>query len=403
MNIQDEVVLLLPHFLDKGGSTTLNVHLTKKLKLNSYGLGEGTFHGIRFYKNLDEVKEQIKKDKPNLKAVIFDNTFFKVMKDEETAINDYAPFKKFFSDLDKEYNRHIMKIYMEIDRHKTGAALNSKKHSINIMNEEADYVLGYSKRFGEMYKPEKFKHIDLNLFDFSDNNLKPNYKNNVLGYTCRFVGFKGSIRAWSTVLDNFDETFTYAQYGFEYNLSKRTGNPSGEIRTILAICNSLKDKTAKTNVVIHKNAEEEIVKNKINAYNRYDYESANSILKNISLGFCPTMGIRRNNKRDFNELDKLLLSWEKALEYVNFEFADLEIPVLYSKYYINNYEPKWLDEFPELIYDDFEDAIEKAKVLLKQPEELERLGKLQKKLIQEKVQGLTENMKKTIEEIVEKG
>lgn len=391
MGLKDEIVILGEGELLPGGATTLMENIHKLIGLDVYYI-----KGTNNVYNKDFIKDLHSKY-PNLKVallLVYEDSRSEYLRTETDTLS------KFLRDLDEVYGRHILRVKVDPDRYKASNVYNKKKYMVNYTIHLFDYVLSYNDNVGKLYG-DKYIRIDFNLYEFKDSGYKPNYGIGNWGYLGRVQGFKGTSKFYDYLIKNNKDFGTFVHYGFTYNINSK-GKPSGAPGEITLICKSLSDKTAKDNVILRPDyLSDSVIKGKFNAYPRYNKDHLEELLSNMSLAICPTMGIRKDNGRDKNSNEKCKDSWKMALEYTNFELADYKIPTMYSKYFIEVYEPSWLTEFPELIYEDFDDALVKSKELLGRPEELERLGILQNKLIKEKSNNLIADFRSLLLDLLE--
>lgn len=386
-----QIVMLAESESLPGGSTTLMHNIKKLINIDLYKV---KWSISPFERN--EIINHIYNNNPDLKYVLIMNY---EKSDKEKMMSEADNVKELLNSLDEKYNRHIGRVKIDPDRYKAGPIRTKKIIAVEYVKDIYDYVLSYNNSVGELYG-DKYIRVDFNLYPFVNDDFKPNYNTGNWGYISRYQGFKGIAKFYTYLIEQ-DDFGTFLHYGLSYHINKK-GTPSGPPGEIILFCNSLKDKTVKPNIELLESNFEKLSKNKFNAYGRYFREDLPLIMSKISLAICPTLGVRPNLTRDIKDVEKAKDSWKMALEYTNFELADYKIPTMYSKYFIEAYEPDWMNEFPELIYNDYQDAISKSKELLKQPDELERLGKLQNQLIKEKTNNLSTDLKNLFEELLQK-
>jgi len=117
---------------------------------------------------------------------------------------------------------------------------------------------------------------------------------------------------------------------------------------------------------------EPVEKGKINIYPRYNFYEKEEVFRKVGVAICPTLAreTRKESKsqislfsnlslekdKDDKYIDKNKKYWPHAMEYVNYEFIDYGIPVMFSRDYCLAYDSTMIEEFPELIYDNLEDC-----------------------------------------------
>ena len=134
----------------------------------------------------------------------------------------------------------------------------------------------------------------------------------------------------------------------------------------------MKDKTPKEPYSMKYSVSEPLTKNKINIYPRYNFHEKEEVFRKVGVAICPTLAretrkeiknkvslfsnVTIEKDKDDKYIEKNKKYWPHAMEYVNYEFIDYGIPVMFSRDYCLAYDSTMIEEFPELIYDNLEDC-----------------------------------------------
>ena len=87
------------------------------------------------------------------------------------------------------------------------------------------------------------------------------------------------------------------------------------------------------------------------------------------------------------------------MEYVNYEFIDYGIPVMFSRDYCLTYDSTMIEAFPELIYDNLEDCFTYCQ---NNYENLLKIAPKQKEWLRNKLLDINNKVKEELENILNK-
>ena len=160
-------------------------------------------------------------------------------------------------------------------------------------------------------------------------------------------------------------------------------------------------------------ASEDIEKGKINIYPRYNFYEKEEVFRKVGVAICPTLAreTRKEVKSQISLFSNLNIekdkydkyieknkkSWIEAMEYVNYEFIDYGIPVMFSRDYCLAYDSIMIEAFPELIYDNLEDCFSYCQ---KNYEDLLRVAPKQKEWLRNKLLVVNNRVKEELENIL---
>lgn len=175
-----------------------------------------------------------------------------------------------------------------------------------------------------------------------------------------------------TDYSNVEHPYVYLGNDHDVKALESKGIVSGVIYVVNQFAKSIKDKTPKEPYSMKYSVSEPVEKGKINIYPRYNFHEKEEVFRKVGVAICPTLSreTRKEVKspislfsnlsiekdKDDKYIEKNRSVWIEAMEYVNYEFIDYGIPVMFSRDYCLVYDSTMIEAFPELIYDNLEDC-----------------------------------------------
>ena len=352
-----------------GGSATLGIEFNKILGVKTlFNSKETTTKQISTYKNAEDLKSILYKIKP--KIILF---FL-------APVRDFNNHKNFLDSIFEIKEKLKTKI-IAVDCARKGDFIiknNSKAQEefSKFFTCKFDYIwslTGIGREYWEQYT-KKYVVIDINLHTLSDKEI--NNRENTIGYIARFQSFKGVNRLIKSLEHtNYNNVkYPYVYFGNDHDTKtlENKGIVSGAIYIVNQFAKSIKDKTPKEPYSMKCSASEDIEKGKINIYPRYNFYEKEEVFRKVGVAICPTLAretrkevksqislfsnLNIEKDKDDKYIEKNKKSWIEAMEYVNYEFIDYGIPVMFSRDYCLAYDSTMIEAFPELIYDNLEDC-----------------------------------------------
>ena len=398
---------------DNGGSATLGIEFNKILGIKTLFRDKERKEGkISTYKNIDDLKEILNNIKP--KIILF----------YLAPTKDFYEYKDFFDVIFEFQNKFNTKI-IAIDCTRKGVLiikndLQIQKDFKSFFKYKFDYIWsfsGESRKYWEQFTKE-YKLIDINLYSLTNNKIKD--RENNIGYIARFHAVKGInklIKSFEST-DYVDVKHPYIYIGNDHEPSIWNSKQkiAGPIYVVNQYAKSMKDKTPKDCYSLKGSISETVECNKINIYPRYNFHEKEEVFRKIGIAICPTLTREKkkeikDNKSLFPDLSNLKKDkddkyieknkkyWTYAMEYVNYEFIDYGIPVMFSRDYCLTYDPEMINIFPELIYDNLEDCLIYCQ---NNYEKLLKSAPKQKEWLRNKLDSINNIVKKELEELLNK-
>ena len=309
-----------------------------------------------------------------------------------------------------------------IDCTRYGYLLGRNKEKIleefdSIFKWKFDYIWHITDSGKEIWSKytDNYKVIDINLHTLTDREI--NNRENTIGYIARFQSFKGINRLIKSLeqtdYSNVEHPYVYLGNDHNPKTLENKGIVSGAIYIVNQFAKSIKDKTPKEPYSMKCSASEDIEKGKINIYPRYNFYEKEEVFKKVGVAICPTLAreTRKEIKSQISLLQNLDIEKDKddkyieknrsvlmeAMEYVNYEFIDYGIPVMFSRDYCLAYDSTMIEAFPELIYDNLEDCFSYCQ---ENYEDLLRVAPKQKEWLRNKLLEVNNRVKEELENIL---
>ena len=399
---------------DNGGSATLGIEFKQNLKIKTLFRGEESKNksNVLMYNNKDELSQLLSEIKPEI--ILFHMAFTPKYKEHSDV------FEVIFN-YQKEYKTKIILI----DCSRRGHLFNKSE---NLLLEEFsqffkwkfDAIWGITGLSENKWKKfaKDYKTIDVNAHLVKEGEIIEN-REKTIGYISRFQNFKGINR----LIDSFEKTkleeqkYSYIYIGNDHDLSvlNRNGKISGPIYIVSHFAKSLKDKMPKDCFSMKSSLDDSITSDKINIYPRYNFNEKEDVFRKVGVAICPTLARMRKKEdkesfslfpnlikikdEDDKYIEKNKKYWINAMEYVNYEFIDYGIPVMFSRDYCLTYDPEMINIFPELIYDNLEDCLIYCQ---DNYEKLLKSAPKQKEWLRNKLHSINNIVKKELEDILNK-
>lgn len=398
---------------DNGGSATLGIEFNKILGIKTLFKDKETKEDIiSTYKNIEDLRNILWKIKP--KVILF----------YLAPTKEFEEYKDFFEVIFEFQNKLKTKI-IAIDCTRKGVLIIKNDTQIQedfklFFKYKFDYIWsfsGESKKYWLQFT-KNYKLIDINLYSLTNKEI--NNKENNIGYIARFHAVKGI----NKLIKSFESTdYVHVKYPYIYigndhdvtvwNNKHKLGGP---IYVVNQYAKTIKDKTPKDCYSIKSSILEEITNDKINIYPRYNFHEKEEVFRKIGIAICPTLARETkkdvnhnislfpsitNNKKDKQDkyIEKNKKYWSYSMEYVNYEFIDYGIPVMFSRDYCLTYDPEMINIFPELIYDNLEDCLIYCQ---NNYETLLKSAPKQKEWLRNKLDSINNIVKKELEELLNK-
>ena len=365
----EEVVWIGHDGYDNGGSATLGIEFNKILGIKTLFKSKETKEGqISTYKNLDDLRSLLYEIKP--KIILF----------YLAPVKDFNEYKNFF-DVIFEIQEKLETKIIAVDCTRKGDLIIKNDPKIQeefskFFTGKFDYIWsldGESKDYWKQYTKE-YIVIDINLHTLTDKEI--NNRENTIGYIARFQSFKGINRLIKTLektnYSNVEHPYVYLGNDHEASTWEKKQKITGPIYVVNQYSKSMKDKTPKEHYSFKTSVSESVTKDKINIYPRYNFYEKEEVFRKVGVAICPTLAretrkevrsqislfsnLSLEKNKDDKYIDKNKKYWPHAMEYVNYEFIDYGIPVMFSRDYCLVYDSTMIEAFPELIYDNLEDC-----------------------------------------------
>ena len=394
-----------------GGAATLGIEFNKILGVKTLFNAKETKVGqISTYKNIEDLKSLLYEIEP--KIILF---FLAPVKD----FNDHKNFFDVIFEIQEKLKTKI--IAVNCTRRGDFIIKNNTKvqeEFSKIFTGEFDYIWSLSeegREYWEQYTKE-YIIIDINLHTLTDKEI--NNRENTIGYIARFQSFKGVnrlIRSLEKTNSNVKYPYVYLGNDHDPKILENKGIVSGAIYVVNQFAKSIKDKTPKISYSMKSSASESVEKGKINIYPRYNFYEKEEVFKKVGIAICPTLARETKKEvksqvslfsnlsiekdKDDKYIEKNKKYWPHAMEYVNYEFIDYGIPVMFSRDYCLTYDSTMIEAFPELIYDNLEDCFTYCQ---NNYENLLKIAPKQKEWLRNKLLKVNNKVKEELENILNK-
>lgn len=407
----EDIVWIGHNGYDNGGAATLGIEFNKNLGIKTYYKSdELKDKEIITYKDIEELRSLLNMNKP--KIILF------YLAPSQNYIKEYNDFFELIFDCPAKEKTKII----AIDCSRKGEFVIKPEKEIEEKFKtyfkwkfDSMWSLsGESKYFWEDYTKE-YLLVDINLYTLRNKELGE--RDSSIGYISRYHAIKGIVRLIrSFESSNYKESkYPYVYLGNLHNpeILKNKGIVSGVIYVVNQFAKSIKDKTPKECYSIKSSINEDLINNKINIYPRYNYHEKEEAFKKVGVAICPTLArekrkeiknhtslfldINTEKDKDDKYLEKNKKYWPLAMEYVNYEFIDYGIPVMFSRDYCLTYDSTMIEAFPELIYDNLEDCFTYCQ---NNYENLLKIAPKQKEWLKNKLLDINNKIKLKLNEIL---
>lgn len=380
--MRDDIIVINPSGLDKGGSETLGRQFAElldcpvifRLRPKEDYKESGRVRYFRENEDLDRYN-------PKLAIInLFDinQGWFASKRPED--------FIQYFKD------RNIKTVFIYCVRNDRSKAVLEKNRCL-IKN--CDYVLYYSDSLKNIIEPLNKNAIrtDINVYSFHEE-IEPLS----LSERCNIVTTSGRLEAFKALprfLENLKENISndvfkdvyFVHQGGVFKTSK-SGHISGSLSLVNILHNNnLKDKILdnRFNCVEKEfRLTDKLQYNKINLFLQYSKDNIKDIWPKLLVNIYPVLGkIKADNgsKKEERYINAHKEYWSKAMEYVQLEMIDYGTPVLFSKEFLRTYE--FGQDLLELDfnYECYEDIPDILSNIIKDKDKYEYITKTQKEIM----------------------
>ena len=395
-----------------GGSATLGIEFNKILGVKTlFNSKETTTKQISTYKNAEDLKSMLYEIKP--KIILF---FL-------APVRDFNNHKNFF-DVIFEMQEKLKTKIIAVNCTRKGDFIIKNNHKVQeefskIFTGKFDCIWSLAeegREYWEQYTKE-YIIIDIKLHTLTDKEI--NNRENTIGYIARFQSIKGVNRLIrsleKTNYNNAKYPYVYLGNDHDTKILENKGIVSGPIYVVNQFAKSIKDKTPKEPYSMKCSASEPIEKGKINIYPRYNFYEKEEVFRKVGVAICPTLAretrkeiksqislfsnLNIEKDKEDKYIEKNKKNWIKAMEYVNYEFIDYGIPVMFSRDYCLVYDSTMIEAFPELIYDNLEDCFTYCQ---NNYEDLLKAAPKQKEWLRNKLLDINNKVKEELKTILNK-
>ena len=398
--MRDDIIVVNPAGLDKGGSETLGRQFAElldcpvvfRLRPKEDYEESGRVHYFRENEDLDRYN-------PKLAIInLFDvrKNWFVSKKPED--------FVQYFKD------RNIKTAFVYCIRsNQARAVLEGNRYLI----ENCDYVLYYSDSLEDIIEPLNKNTIktDINIYNFHED-IKPL----PLSKRSKIVTTSGrpeSIKALPRFLKNLKENISndiFKELYFVHQGASFKYSRSGKISGAMSIVNLLYNNDLKNKVLdpafnpVEKEFEltDKLQHNKINLFQQYNKDNTKDIWPKMLVNIYPALGKIKaddGSKKEERYINRHKKYWSKAMEYVQLEMIDYGVPVLFSKEFLKTYEfGKDLLEL-DFSYEFYEDIPDILSDILKDKDKYEHIVTKQKEIMTRAQEEINNNFKELINDL----
>jgi hypothetical protein len=393
---------------DNSGASTLGLEFNKILGIKTLFKGTEFSKGeISIYRDLKDLKILLDELKPKI-ILLYPGSTKKMDK-----VKDF--YELIFS-----YQLNTKIILIDCSRYGYLLGRNSEKileEFDNIFKWKFDYIWHITDSGKEIWNKytNNYKVIDINLHTLTDKEISN--RENSVGYIARYEAFKGVVKfirsLEKTDYSNVEHPYVYLGNDHEVKALESKGIVSGVIYVVNQFAKSIKDKTPKEPYSMKYSVSESIEKGKINVYPRYNFHEKEEVFRKVGVAICPTLAretrkeiknkvslfsnVTIEKDKDDKYIEKNKSVWLEAMEYVNYEFIDYGIPVMFSRDYCLAYDSTMIEEFPELIYDNLEDCFTYCQ---NNYEDLLKVAPKQKEWLRNKLLDINKKVKEELEYIL---
>ena len=393
---------------DNSGASTLGLEFNKILRVKSlFKSTEFSKGEISTYRDLKDLKMLLDELKPKI-ILLYPGSTKKMDK-----VKDF--YELIFS-----YQLNTKIILIDCSRYGYLLGRNSEKilkEFDSIFKWKFDYIWHITDNGKEIWSKytNNYQVIDINLHTLTDKEI--NNRENSIVYIARYESFKGVVKfirsLEKTNYNNVEHPYVYLGNDHETKALESKGIVSGVIYVVNQFANSTSDKTPREPYSMKYSVSEPLTKNKINVYPRYNFHEKEEVFRKVGVAICPTLAretrkeiknkvslfsnVTIEKDKDDKYIEKNKSVWLEAMEYVNYEFIDYGIPVMFSRDYCLAYDSTMIEEFPELIYDNLEACFTYCQ---NNYEDLLKVAPKQKEWLRNKLLDINKKVKEELEYIL---
>ena len=374
VDISKDVCYIGDTGFDSGGSASLGIWFHRVFNIPLYFKGDNShLETVNMYSNYDELYNMLEIKQPKL-MIIFPNITGKPITQKTYD---------FMNALYKIREKFDSKIVM-LDCTRKGFTYKNKTDNANKEFSDCfqfDAIWSISKADEERYKGsyKEYKYLDINIYQLGNKILEN--RDRTIGYVTRFVAMKGINRLLTEMTKSTYGNIPYIYLGNDHTPQSLDGKGMrGVPMTVVSFYTSFpENKHPKDCFSMKLSLDDSIVDDKVNIYPRYTIDNIEQVFSKVGLAICPTLARQHSKnistslnmpdwwnitnddntqiKRDDTYIKRNKDWWGIAMEYVNYEFIDYGIPVMFSRDYCETYDKTMIDSFPELIYNNIEDCL----------------------------------------------